>query len=562
MEVTKMEQQSTSRQTHAGTPTMMVILLLVGQSVFADFTFGPIQNCGPIVNTAAYGEYGASISSDGLTLYFADGAKWPFRSHGLGGGDIWMTTRKTLASDWSEPLNLGATINSGSEEGAPFISADGLSLYFQSGRSGGYGALDLYVSRRSNLNAPWENPVNLGAGVNGVSVEFFPYVSPDGLTIYFGSFRSGQGDIFVATRTSSHEAFGPAESIGSPINTPDVQENTPWASPDGRVLFFTSQFEGSWDIFVSRRANANEAWGMPTNLGLPVSVPRPGDESGASFTADGKRFFFYGGHTGSLGHTDLWEAEAFPVVDFNGDDLVDSQDMSILVDHWHTGDPLCDIGPMPWGDGIVDEQDLKVLSEYLEPGFGRIAHWKLDETEGDIAYDSVGSDHANVHGSAVWQPETGVIDGALELDGTDDYIAPMLILNPMDRPFRIIAWIKGGAPGQVIASQTADDFTPGGAYLAADSADGTLVTELLLANMPLDSGVVITDGEWHEVGLEWDGQRRHLLVDAAEAAVDEVTLPALGSEGYVNIGTGPDTEPGSFWSGLIDEVRVYEKGGR
>ncbi len=555
-----MEQQRTSRPIRANILTMTAILLLGGQSVFADFRFGPTQNCGPAINTAAYGEYGASISSDGLTLYFADGAKWPSRPYGLGAsGDIWMTTRKTLESDWSEPVNLGATINDQSA-GCPFISAVVLCLYFVSSRSGGYGDLDLYVSQRSALDAPWGNPVNLGAGVNSAAIEFFPYVSPDGLTIYFGSYRSGQGDIFIATRSSTHESFGPAESIGSPINTPDVEEDTPWVSSDGLILFFTSLFEGSWDIFMSRRATTDQPWGMPINLGLPVSVPRPGDESGGSFTADGKHFFFYGDHTGGLGHTDLWEAEVFPVVDLSNDGQVDASDVTVLLDHWHTSDPLCDIGPTPMGDGIVDFQDLKVLSEYLEPGMGRIAQWQLDETEGTVAYDSIGSDHANVHGEAVWQPDAGMLAGALEFDGVDDYVAPMCILNPANKPFRILAWIKGGAPGQVIASQTPTELELGGSYLAADPADGTLMTEAVLAPVPLKSDVVITDGEWHQVGLEWDGEHRHIYVDDNEVAADAIVLPAMENTGYLNIGTGKAFDEGSFWSGLIDDVRVYKQG--
>jgi N-acetylneuraminic acid mutarotase len=54
-----------------------------------------------------------------------------------------------------------------------------------------------------------------------------------------------------------------------------------------------------------------------------------------------------------------------PIVDFNGDGIVDATDMCIMVDNWGTDNPLCDIGPMPWGDGIVDVQDLIVLAEHL-----------------------------------------------------------------------------------------------------------------------------------------------------------------------------------------------------
>jgi N-acetylneuraminic acid mutarotase len=57
--------------------------------------------------------------------------------------------------------------------------------------------------------------------------------------------------------------------------------------------------------------------------------------------------------------------ELGPVVDLNADGIVDAADMCIIVDNWGTDEPLCDIGPMPWGDGIVDVEDLIVLAEHL-----------------------------------------------------------------------------------------------------------------------------------------------------------------------------------------------------
>ena len=47
-----------------------------------------------------------------------------------------------------------------------------------------------------------------------------------------------------------------------------------------------------------------------------------------------------------------------PVVDLNTDGIVNAADMRIIVDDWGTYEPLCDIGPMPWGDGIIDVKDL------------------------------------------------------------------------------------------------------------------------------------------------------------------------------------------------------------
>ena len=54
-----------------------------------------------------------------------------------------------------------------------------------------------------------------------------------------------------------------------------------------------------------------------------------------------------------------------PTPDFNGDGIIDCADMCIMIDHWHTDYPLCDIAPAPWGDGIIDVQDLIVLAEHL-----------------------------------------------------------------------------------------------------------------------------------------------------------------------------------------------------
>ncbi len=58
-------------------------------------------------------------------------------------------------------------------------------------------------------------------------------------------------------------------------------------------------------------------------------------------------------------------SDAGNIADVDRDGVVDSADMCIIVDHWGEDYPLCDIGPMPWGDGIVDVQDLIVLAEHL-----------------------------------------------------------------------------------------------------------------------------------------------------------------------------------------------------
>src|SRR5215472_12767255 len=69
-------------------------------------------------------------------------------------------------SEWSAPVNLGPTINSGTNNQHPAISKDGLSLYYSSDRSGTVGKLDMWVSQRPSLDAEWGTPQNLGTNIN------------------------------------------------------------------------------------------------------------------------------------------------------------------------------------------------------------------------------------------------------------------------------------------------------------------------------------------------------------------------------------------------------------
>jgi hypothetical protein len=74
----------------------------------------------------------------------------------------------------------------------------------------------------------------------------------------------------------------------------------------------------------------------------------------------------------------------------------------------------------------------------------------------------------------------------------------------------------------------------------------------------LRSGFVITDGQWHHIGFVWDGSRRHLYVDGAKVAEDTGPLAALqSSAGGLYIGAGKNLDAPSFFSGLIDDVRIY-----
>jgi hypothetical protein len=222
---------------------------------------------------------------------------------------------------------------------------------------------------------------------------------------------------------------------------------------------------------------------------------------------------------------------------------------------------MCDIAPRPFGDGIVDVLDLELLMSYwgqeiLDPALR--AYWKLDEAEGIVAHDSMGDNDAFLMESPAWQPEGGMVDGALAFDGTT-FLTADRVLSPSDGPFSVLAWVKGGAAGQVILSQIG-----GVDWLLADPEEGKLMTNLSrpaggrITPPPLVSESVITDGDWHRIGFVWDGSKRILYVDNVEAARDAQTSLG-GSAGGLYIGAGEALDEGTFWSGLIDDVRIYNR---
>jgi hypothetical protein len=76
--------------------------------------------------------------------------------------------------------------------------------------------------------------------------------------------------------------------------------------------------------------------------------------------------------------------------------------------------------------------------------------------------------------------------------------------------------------------------------------------------VPLQSEAVVADGTWHRIGFVWDGLYRSLYVDDILVAQD--AQRGLGSsDGGLNIGAGSDSAKGTFWSGLIDEIRIYNR---
>ncbi|MHC4741712.1 MAG: sialate O-acetylesterase [Planctomycetota bacterium] len=250
------------------------------------------------------------------------------------------------------------------------------------------------------------------------------------------------------------------------------------------------------------------------------------------------------------------------VLDFNRDGNVNFADFCSFIAYLDANDPMADIAPLPFGDDRVDITDVAAFIEYWLSDVLISFHWRLDEAEGDVAADGAGDKDGLLHGDPNWLTAGGSVGGALELDGIDDYVSTDYILDPVEGPFSIYAWVKGGGPGQVVISQ-ANGTGIGWSWLCADSA-GKLMTDLRpkagrLFFPPLVSDFAIPDDAWCRIGLVWDGTQRYLYADGTQIAKDSEPQPQLSNAtGGLYFGASNTLAPETHWLGLIDDIRIYE----
>ncbi len=143
------------------------------------------------VNSDAYENY-PSITSNG-TLYWAG-----YRDGGRGQNDLWRATKK--GNTWGPAENIGA-LNTTGTDADPFIAPDESYLIFSSDRPGGAGQGDLYISLHTDNR--WTEPVSLGAVINSSDYEYTPWITRDGQWLYFSR---GWGEIW-RIRTSEVPAL-------------------------------------------------------------------------------------------------------------------------------------------------------------------------------------------------------------------------------------------------------------------------------------------------------------------------------------------------------------------
>lgn len=239
---------------------------------------------------------------------------------------ITKANAEVLWGEFGAAFNLGASINTSDEDNGPFLSADGLTVVFGSDRPGGSGNSDIWMATRTSSHEDFDQPVNMGGVINSDALEDRPCLSADGLTLLFTSSRpGGHGglDIWISTKPDLDSPFGAPVNVGENVNSVNA-DSRPCLSSDGLSLYFTSYERpggyGSRDLWVSTRLSVDDPFGVPSNLG--ASVNTSGTEGGACVTPDGLGLIFNSDRPGGQGGNDLWYASRTSIQDEFGSECV------------------------------------------------------------------------------------------------------------------------------------------------------------------------------------------------------------------------------------------------
>ncbi|MHA8071958.1 OmpA family protein [Aquirufa ecclesiirivi] len=189
---------------------------------------------------------------------------------------------------WTEPKNLGRSINTDFSETTPFLAADGKTLYFSSDRPGGQGSQDIYMSKRlDNSWTNWRTPINLGGPINTEEYDAYYSLSAKGDFAYFLSSKSslGKKDIFRIAIEAEQEVPVPAKPA-----EPKAEEKPVLAQQDvkGSPRSVSSE-QSEAVVLVSGRVLDPQTGKVPdeTNIsyedlktGITIGIAKPDPKTG------------------------------------------------------------------------------------------------------------------------------------------------------------------------------------------------------------------------------------------------------------------------------------------
>jgi len=273
-----------------------------------------VKNLGPTINSQ-YSEHSPVISSDDKLLIFtsrgenvtgASGSTSDKKNKSVAADgeyyeDVFEATRID-DENWQKPRSLSSALNGkGHDASIQLFDNDTKLLMYRNDNNG-----DIFVSDKSGSD--WTAPKPLDANINSKSFESDAYITPDGLTMYFSTGKyseDGTLDLYVSTRAAGGD-FGPAKSLGANINT-KYDDDSPYLSKDGKTLYFSSRGHntmGGYDIFKSDYDEAARKWGPAQNMGYPINTPD--DDSYYRLSPDGSYAYLSSYRIGGYGEKDIY----------------------------------------------------------------------------------------------------------------------------------------------------------------------------------------------------------------------------------------------------------------
>jgi len=234
----------------------------------------------PGVVTTEQNEYNYSESADGTLRVFARSPRGFEEAH------IFVSRRSP--SGWGAPEKISFS-DSRYRDSAPFLSADGKTLYFVSNRlpPGQTEKKEMDIWRSHLRGGTWQAPEHL-AEVSSPGEELGVELIGD--TLYFNSSRrGGPGPLSIYKARVQGEGFATPEALPAPINSPGQQGDFT-VSPDGRIAMFWSQRDKAAPAMYAV-AREGAGWGVPQRMVPPVAPPA-GFTFTPSFSHDGKTLFF------------------------------------------------------------------------------------------------------------------------------------------------------------------------------------------------------------------------------------------------------------------------------
>ena len=250
-------------------------------------------------------DYSISFSLDRKRMVMASS-----RVGTYGNKDIWYSFRDDTTQPWPDPINCGPNINTVIEDLTPCISPDGNNIYFISWqRPGGYGGWDIWSSAWDSVAGEWGLPQNAGPNVNHYGTNWSPHITHDGSRLYFRSNRYFWGISYCEWEDTS---WGELVWLGWDLNLEGTEED-PSLTADGSTLYFTRWLQDGIPYLHVSHWTGTE-WGPVFEFPPHVNYPGAGAWD-AWITPDGSKLYFTAGslRPGGLGRADIWVSERIPV---------------------------------------------------------------------------------------------------------------------------------------------------------------------------------------------------------------------------------------------------------